>query len=360
MTLKMGLASVSPASARSPWLATPAERGARERPRLGPAGPRAGARDRPAGRRSAVALAARPHPVVADGPRDRLARRAAQRPCAAFGGARRAGRSRLLLLVAGAAVIGCRSISLLRLVPFGWAVEAIVVAIFLAQKSLVDHVAAVERGLVDRRASTPAGAAVAEIVGRDVSDPRRSRASPAPRSSRPPRIFPTASSRRPSGICSSACPASSSTRSVNTADSMIGNRSPRTCGLRLGGGALRRSSELRAGAALRAADRGDRRARPAATRAARADIALARRAKAQIAERRLAGGRARRRARPRARRAAPLRRARRSTAPGSIPAARTTPTPDDIRAAIRLIDAAWALLVVLTALAATIALSLAR
>ena len=52
--------------------------------------------------------------------------------------------------------------------------------------------------------------------------------------------------------------------------------------------------------------------------------------------------------------------ATRSTARGSIQPGARDAAPDDIRAAIRLIDAAWALLVVLTALAAATFLSLAR
>jgi adenosylcobinamide-phosphate synthase len=64
-------------------------------------------------------------------------------------------------LALGAAIEGWIS-----LVPHGWIVEVVVVAVLLAQKSLFDHVAAVATAL--RRDGLEAGrAAVARIVGRD-------------------------------------------------------------------------------------------------------------------------------------------------------------------------------------------------
>ncbi|MDQ3561281.1 MAG: adenosylcobinamide-phosphate synthase CbiB, partial [Pseudomonadota bacterium] len=53
-------------------------------------------------------------------------------------------------------------------IPFGFALEALLVAIFLAQKSLIDHVSDVAQKLIAR--GLPSGRdAVARIVGRDVS-----------------------------------------------------------------------------------------------------------------------------------------------------------------------------------------------
>ena len=69
------------------------------------------------------------------------------------------------------------------------------------------------------------------------------RASPAPRSKASPKTPPTASWPRSSGMPCSACRASSSTRPINTADSMIGHKSERYSAFRLGRGAARRSRQ---------------------------------------------------------------------------------------------------------------------
>ena len=138
---------------------------------------------------------------------------------------------------------------LLAWLPLGWAIEAIVVAILLAQKSLVDHVAAVARALGQSRARRRPARPSPRSSGATCPCSTR-RASRAPRSNRPRRIFPTASSRRPSGISLLGLPGLLVYKIVNTADSMIGNRSPRYDRLRLGGGAARRPAELRSGAAL--------------------------------------------------------------------------------------------------------------
>jgi adenosylcobinamide-phosphate synthase len=72
----------------------------------------------------------------------------------------------VVLLVLAAAALGVGVARLLGLFRLGWAVEALIVAILLAQKSLFTHVAAVAAAL--QRGGLAAGrSAVAAIVGRD-------------------------------------------------------------------------------------------------------------------------------------------------------------------------------------------------
>ncbi|MDU8929522.1 adenosylcobinamide-phosphate synthase CbiB [Alisedimentitalea sp. MJ-SS2] len=68
----------------------------------------------------------------------------------------------LLVLVIASAVLGWM------LSALGWVVEALVVAVLLAQKSLVDHVQAVSQGL--RMSLADGRRAVAMIVGRDTGE----------------------------------------------------------------------------------------------------------------------------------------------------------------------------------------------
>jgi len=72
----------------------------------------------------------------------------------------------VVLLIVAAAALGWAVKKYLGFVKFGWALEALIVAILLAQKSLFEHVAAVAEALkVDGLAG--ARLAVAKIVGRD-------------------------------------------------------------------------------------------------------------------------------------------------------------------------------------------------
>jgi adenosylcobinamide-phosphate synthase len=72
----------------------------------------------------------------------------------------------VLLLIAAVAALGWAVKKYLGFVKFGWALEALIVAILLAQKSLFDHVATVAEAL--QRGGLLAGReAVAKIVGRD-------------------------------------------------------------------------------------------------------------------------------------------------------------------------------------------------
>ena len=72
----------------------------------------------------------------------------------------------VLVLVVAAAALGWAVKKYLGFVKFGWALEAVIVAVLLAQKSLFDHVAAVAEAL-DRDGLVAGRAAVAQIVGRD-------------------------------------------------------------------------------------------------------------------------------------------------------------------------------------------------
>jgi adenosylcobinamide-phosphate synthase len=70
------------------------------------------------------------------------------------------------VLIAGAAMLGFTLAIVLRAIRFGWALEALLVAVLLAQRSLYDHVAAV-RDALDRRGLAAGREAVGHIVGRD-------------------------------------------------------------------------------------------------------------------------------------------------------------------------------------------------
>lgn len=70
------------------------------------------------------------------------------------------------VLVAAAAALGFALAVMLRAIHLGWALEALLVAVLLAQRSLYDHVAAVRDGL-ERRGLDGGRDAVSHIVGRD-------------------------------------------------------------------------------------------------------------------------------------------------------------------------------------------------
>jgi len=71
-----------------------------------------------------------------------------------------------LVLIAAAAALGWVVTKYVAVVRFGWALEAVIVAVLLAQRSLFEHVAAVAKGL--QAGGLVAGReAVAKIVGRD-------------------------------------------------------------------------------------------------------------------------------------------------------------------------------------------------
>jgi adenosylcobinamide-phosphate synthase len=109
-----------------------------------------------------------PHPVVLTGRLIDGLDRGLNDPTKGFSESRARGLIALLLIVAIAAGIGLAMHAVLRVGILGSVLEAALVALVLAQKSLVDHVGAVARALLT--GGLEAGSAeVSKIVGRDVS-----------------------------------------------------------------------------------------------------------------------------------------------------------------------------------------------
>lgn len=127
-----------------------------------------------------------------------------------------------LLLVTGGMAIAVTL--LLRSLPFGWLAEALLATTFLAQKSLRDHVQAVADGLA---VSLDDGRrAVSRIVGRDPQALDRSGVSRA--------ALESLAENASDGIVAPAfwliiggLPGIVLYKAINTADSMIGHKSPR-------------------------------------------------------------------------------------------------------------------------------------
>ena len=157
-----------------------------------------------------------PHPAVVMG-------RAVDALDAALnrGRARRArGAAALALLVSGAWIAGAA----VEAVPLGPVPEALAAAVLLAQRSLCEHVSAVARGL---RASIEEGRrAVALIVGRDTEGMDAAQVARA--------AIESAAENLSDGVVAPALwfmvagmPGMAAYKVVNTADSMIGHRTPR-------------------------------------------------------------------------------------------------------------------------------------
>jgi adenosylcobinamide-phosphate synthase len=297
-----------------------------------------------------------PHPVVLIGHAIDWLDRKFNDLTLGFEDRRRRGVLALALLVGAAGAIGWALDYGLATFAFAWAVEAIIVAVFLAQKNLLDHVAAVELGL--SFGGIAAGrAAVAEIVGRDVSVLDESGVSRA--------AIESAAENFSDGVVAPAfwylllgLPGLFIYKAVNTSDSMIGNRSPRHAAF--GWAAARFDDFLNfvparlsalvivATAAFAGCDaRG-------ALAAARRDAPKHKSPNAGWPEAALAGALGLALGGPR--------RYGSDEVDGAWlnPSGRADAAPGDIRAAIRLIDAAWALLLMLIALAAITLLSLAQ
>jgi len=107
-----------------------------------------------------------PHPVAAVGRAIGALDRRLNRPTRSERDRFVRGIVTVLILGVGAIVAGLLAAAFCRIVAYGWAIETLIVAILLAQRSLFDHVAAVERALSVR--GLEAGReAVRHIVGRD-------------------------------------------------------------------------------------------------------------------------------------------------------------------------------------------------
>lgn len=166
-----------------------------------------------------------PHPVVLIGGVIDSLETQLNRPAWSHLARRGAGVLTLGILVAATAALGALVELGLSHLPFGFAVNAVFAAVLLAQKSLLDHVAAVasalrEQGLESGRQ------AVSLIVGRDVSALDEAGVSRA--------AIESAAENFADGVVAPAfwflllgLPGLLVFKAVNTADSMIGHRSPR-------------------------------------------------------------------------------------------------------------------------------------
>jgi adenosylcobinamide-phosphate synthase len=164
------------------------------------------------------------HPVQAIGWLATALERRLLRPAAPAASKRRAGLLLLALVVAGAVVIGVVLATTLRALPGGWVLEGLAMSTLLAQRSLVNHVGAVARGL---RAGLAQGrAAVALIVGRD---PERLDAAGVGRAA-----VESLAENLSDGVVAplfwglvAGLPGILAYKAVNTLDSMVGHRSER-------------------------------------------------------------------------------------------------------------------------------------
>jgi adenosylcobinamide-phosphate synthase len=130
----------------------------------------------------------------------------------------------LVVVVAIAIAAGWFIERALRAVPFGWVAVAVIASVFLAGRSLYDHVAAVANAM--SRGLDAARAAVARIVGRDpasLDEPRICRAA-----------IESAAENFSDGVVAPALwflvlglPGLFAYKAINTADSMIGHLSDR-------------------------------------------------------------------------------------------------------------------------------------
>ncbi len=107
-----------------------------------------------------------PHPVVLAGGAIAFFDRRLNRATRSDRARQMRGIITVLILAGGAAALGWVVGRYLRVVNLGWGLEALLVAVLLAQRSLFDHVAAVARAL-QKDGLQSARQAVAKIVGRD-------------------------------------------------------------------------------------------------------------------------------------------------------------------------------------------------
>jgi adenosylcobinamide-phosphate synthase len=139
-------------------------------------------------------------------------------------GGRAAGVAALIALLGASGGLAVAAAVFLRHQPYGWIAEAIIATPFLAQKSLADHVRAVADGL--DRSLAEGRSAVSRIVGRDPEVLDRSGVARA--------ALESLGENASDGIVVPAVwlallglPGIVLYKAINTADSMIGHRSPR-------------------------------------------------------------------------------------------------------------------------------------
>jgi len=107
-----------------------------------------------------------PHPVVLAGGTIAFLDRRLNRPRRSDAARRARGLAAVVALAMAAAALGWAVAEYRTFIPFGWAAEALIVAVLLAQRSLYEHVAAVAKALQSQ--GLAAGRQeVAKIVGRD-------------------------------------------------------------------------------------------------------------------------------------------------------------------------------------------------
>jgi adenosylcobinamide-phosphate synthase len=166
-----------------------------------------------------------PHPVTLFGRGIEWLERRLNRPDLSFGVRRRNGVIALLVLVVVSGGLGASLEFGLAHLSWGFIVEVALASVLLAQKSLVDHVASVAHGLV-AEGLEGGRRAVSLIVGRDVSVLDEAGVSRA--------AVESAAENFSDGVVAPAfwflllgLPGLLAFKAVNTADSMIGHRSPR-------------------------------------------------------------------------------------------------------------------------------------
>ncbi len=194
-----------------------------------------------------------PHPVVLAGRAVAFFDRKLNREIRSEASRRIRGIVTVIVLVGLAAAIGLAIEKLCRGSLIGAAVEALLIAVLVAQRSLYEHVADVAEAL-DRGGLTAGRDAVRHIVGRDPMS-LDATASPAPRSKVSQRTLSDGVVAPVFWYLLLGLPGLLAYKMANTLDSMIGHQTPALSQLWLGGGALRRSRQSDARTDQRAADR---------------------------------------------------------------------------------------------------------
>ncbi|MDQ7250158.1 adenosylcobinamide-phosphate synthase CbiB [Dongia sedimenti] len=166
-----------------------------------------------------------PHPVVVIGTVIAWADRRFNRESDAPRRRRNAGIALVVLLVAAALLVGAALQALLLRLPLGWLWLAVVMSAFIAQRSLYGHVADVARA-IEVSGLEGGRLAVAKIVGRDPNRLDRGGVSRAAIESLAEN-FSDAVVAPVFWALALGLPGLIAYKAINTADSMIGHRSPR-------------------------------------------------------------------------------------------------------------------------------------